>query len=73
MVNKAIIEANGKELKEDIIKKYKKLKTSELAREEFCRKGYLYNVQCTLKSSYISIHVPIVPKGCPSKNASSVN
>ena len=41
MVNKAIVEANGKELKADIIERYKKLKTSELAREEFSRKDYM--------------------------------
>ena len=41
MVRKAILEENGKELKSDICEKYKKLKYSELSKEEFGRKAYL--------------------------------
>ena len=41
MVKTSIIEANGKELKDEILEKYKKLKSSDLAEEEFSRKSYL--------------------------------
>ena len=41
MVKKAISEANSNELKSEIINKYKKLKCSDLAKEEFGRKPYL--------------------------------
>ena len=41
MVKKAIKEENSKELKSEICEKYKKLKNSELAKEEFGRKSYV--------------------------------
>ena len=47
MVNEAIRETNGNELNKDIIEKIKKLKTSELAKEEFCRKDYLKDMKKT--------------------------
>ena len=44
MVKAAITEANEIELKYDIKEKYKKLKTSDLAKEEFGRKSYFKNL-----------------------------
>ena len=41
MVKKAVLEANSSELKSEISEKYKKLKNSELAKEEFGRKSYI--------------------------------
>ena len=44
MVKNAISEANSIELKNEITEKYKKLKNSELAKEEFGRKEYVKNL-----------------------------
>ena len=44
MVKNAISEANSSELKSEITEKYKKLKNSELAKEEFGRKEYVKNL-----------------------------
>ena len=44
IVKNATTEANEKELKHEIKEKYKKLKKSDLAKEEFGRKSYLRNL-----------------------------
>ena len=44
MVKTATIDANDKELKYEIKEKYKKLKNSDLAKEEYGRKTYLRNL-----------------------------
>ena len=44
IVKEAITKANSDELKDEIVNKYKKLKKSDLAREEFGRKDYLKNL-----------------------------
>ena len=44
MVKDSINIANSNELKEEIVEKYKKLKRSDLATEEFGRKEYLKNL-----------------------------
>ena len=41
MVKNAVSEANSKEIKGEITEKYKKLKKSELSKEEFGRKEYI--------------------------------
>ena len=41
IVKKAIVAANSRELKQEIVEKYKKLKNSDLVSEEFGRKEYL--------------------------------
>ena len=44
MVKNAIMKANTNDLKEEIEEKYKKLKNSELVREDFGRKDYINNL-----------------------------
>ena len=44
IVKEAILAANSNELKHEISEKYKKLKHSELAKEDFGRKSYINNL-----------------------------
>ena len=44
IVKKAITKANSDELKDEIVNRYKKLKKSDLANEEFGRKEYIKNL-----------------------------